>query len=212
MAKYEGFRPGYVGRVAHEVSVSHSDALVPEEVQFAFDAAMGQLFPQLPERISELRDALGGTNKAAHAIGVTPRTIQRYIAAEEHRSSQSRRADYAKRAKVIEALQQAAFPDLTGKRRAAIEREGVIVRALGSLRIGAYTEGRFVSVRIPGQAWKTILRHWDAGDRKGAARSFQQWFGKSYGRTGGRSKKKSKNYREDFTWAYLQELTFEPPN
>lgn len=209
MPSFKGFRPGYVGRVAHEVSVAHSDAAVPEQVQFAFDAAMGELFPRLPETIAELRDALGGTKQAAQAIGVTPRSIQRYIAAEQHRHSQTRRADYAKRAKVIEQLQQAVFPQLTGKRQAAAEREGVMVRALGSLRIGGYTEGRFVSVRLPGKGWKTIFRHWNRGDRKGAAKTFQTWFGRAYGRTGGRPKGKR---REDFTWAYLQELTFEPPS
>lgn len=209
MARYQGTRPGYVGRVAHEVSIAHSGAVVPEQVQFAFDAAMEGLFPRLPETVSALRDALGGTNKAAAAIGVTPRSIQRYIAAEEHRSSQTRRSDYAKRSQVIEDLQRAAFPKLTGARQAAVERDGVVVRALGSLRIGGYTEGRFISLRLPGKAWKTIFRRWNKGDATGAAKAFQQWFGRTYGRVGGKPKGKR---REDFTWAYLQELTLEPPS
>lgn len=208
MPRFEGIRRGYVGKVAQNIPLVHSDAIVPEEVQFEFDHAMVNLFPPLPERISELRDALGGTNKAARAIGVTPRSLQRYIAGEEHRSSQARRADFAKREGIIRKLQEAAFPDLTGGRRRAIEREGVTVTGVGSLRIGTYTENRFISLRLPGKAWKTILRHWDAGDKKGAARAFQQWFGRTYGRAGGKPKGQR---REDFTWAYLQELTFEPP-
>lgn len=208
MPRFEGIRAGYVGRVDHSVPLVESRAAVPEQVQFQFDGAMRGLFPPLPERVSELRDALGGTNKAAQAIGVTPRSIQRYIAAEEQRGSQSRRAGYEKREGIVRKLQEAAFPHLTGGRRAAIEREGVRVTGVGSLRIGSYTETRFISIKLPGKGWKTILRHWDAGDRKGAAKAFQSWFGRTYGRTGGKPKGQR---REDFTWAYLQELTFEPP-
>lgn len=215
MPRFEGIRRGYVGRVDHSVVVVKDDKRVPEQVQFEFDHAMQALFPSPPETLAELRDALGGTNKAAALLPgkqnghAAARTLQRYIAAEEHRhvSAHSiRRSDFEKREKIITQLQD-AWRQRFSKTDVA-QRDGVRVTGVGSLRIGGYnTEGRFITVVIPGKGWKTILRHWDKGDKKGAALAFQQWFGRTYGRAGGRPKGKR---REDFSWAYLQELTFEP--
>ena len=198
MARYVGPRPQYSGRVAHEIITVKTKSDTPLQVQEAFASAMETLFPSLPGRISDLRDALGGTNKAAQAIGVTPRSIQRYIAAEEGRHSQTRRADIAKRGDIVRALQGALAPQLRGAREAAILREGVAMTALGTLRIGDYSSGRFVHWRLDGPAWKPILKAYNAGKTQTAARAFNKAFGQSYGGTGAR-------------WNYLYELTFEPP-
>lgn len=219
MPRFQGYRAGYSGWVDHTAPVIRDNSAVPESVQFEFDHAMDALFPTPPERLIELRDALGGTNAAAKLIpgkgpagGIAPRTLQRYIAAEEHYNvspHSKRRSDYAAREKVIKQLQdawRARFSPLP-----KVEKDGMRVYGHGTLRIGNYYEGRAANTTIPGKGWKTILRHWNMGDRKGAAKAFQSWFGKAYGRTGGRSKKTTGNYREDFTWAYLQELTFSPP-
>ena len=218
MPRFEGIRKGYVGRVENAVVVVRDRQLVPEQVQFEFDFAMRSLVPAPPDTLAELRDALGGTNKAAKLIsigdrqGVAPRTLQRYIAAEEHRAvseHSKRRQDYAHRQTIIEQLQDAWQQRFGADAQRRAQAEGVQVRAVGSMRIGSYTEGRFVSIRLPGKAWKTILRRWNQGDRKGAAQHFQRWFGRTYGRV---KPKGRGDYREDFTWAYLNELTFEPPN
>ena len=210
MAKFKGLRPGYVGRIDSSVPVVEADEKVPPQVQQAFEGAMNGLIPRLPTSVSELRDALGGTNKAARALGVTPRSIQRYIAAEEHRTSQARRAEIGRRGEIVAKLQNAVAPKLRGDLERNLRERGAMMRALGTLRIGMYHEGRFISVRLPGEAWKTILSHWNKGDAKGAAAAFQSWFGRAYGRSG--NTKGHKKHREDFSWGYLQELTFEPPH
>lgn len=201
MARYVGPRPVYSGRVDHSIIVAKSKADTPVQVKEAFYSAMAGLFPDdLPGSVSALRDALGGTNKAAQAIGVTPRSIQRYIAAEEHRFSQARRADVAKRGGVIRQLQEALAPRITSERRAKIEADGVALTALGSLRVAPdYTEGRFIHWRMQGPLWKPILDAWTAGKKATAATRWNRAFGKSYGLDGAR-------------WSYLTELTFEPPN
>lgn len=209
MAKFRGIRPGYVGRIDSSVRVVEADERVPPQVQQAFESAMNGLIPRLPTRISELRDALGGTNKAARELGVTPRTIQRYIAAEEARSSQKRRVEIGRRGEIVQKLQNALAPKLRGDLERNLRERGTMMRALGTLRIGMYHEGRFISVRLPGEAWKTILSHWNRGDAKGAAQAFQSWFGRAYGRSG--NVKGHAKHREDFSWGYLQELSFESP-
>lgn len=203
MPRYTGARPVYSGRVDHAIVVNVRGSDTPIQVQEAFVSAMNGLFSPLPGSIAELRDALGGTNKAAAAIGTTPRSIQRYIAAEEGRHSQARRADITTRQQIVDKLQNALAPKLRGAREAAMERDGVAMTALGSLRIAPdYTEGRFVHWRIAGQYWAGkagILAAWRAGKQQLAARRFNRAFGASYGLPGAR-------------WSYLNELTFEPPN
>ena len=203
MPRYTGARPVYSGRVDDKLVVNTRGSDTPIQVQEAFVSAMAGLFPPLPGSISELRTALGGTNKAAAAIGVTPRSIQRYIAAEEGRTSQARRADIATRGDIVRQLQNALAPQLRGAREAALERDGVAMTALGSLRIAPdYTEGRFIHWRIDGHYWAGkagILAAWRAGKQQLAARRFNRAFGASYGLPAAR-------------WSYLNELTFEPPN
>ena len=221
MAKFKGLRPGYVGRIDSSVPVVEADEKVPPQVQQAFESAMNGIFPSIPSTIAGLRDALGGTKQAAAVVrikgkqgvrqGVTPRTIQRYIAAEEHRTSQARRASAAAHSDIVRQLRAAVEPKWRRALESKIKRAGMRIRALGTLRIGTYHEGRFVSVPLPGVAWKEILKAWNAGDKDAAAEAFQTWFGRAYGRAGGRTKGGEKR-REDFSWGYLQELTFEPPS
>ena len=200
MARYTGARPTYSGRVDHTIAVNERGSDTPVQVVEAFTSAMENLFPPLPGSISELRDALGGTNKAASAIGVTPRSIQRYIAAEEGRHSQARRADIAKRGDVVRRLQDALAPQLRGKREDAMRRDGVAMTMLGSLRVApGYTEGRFIHWRLPGNAWGPILKQWGAGHKRAAAQRWVREFARAYG-------------LPDARWSYLNELTFEPPN
>ena len=84
-----------------------------------------------------------------------------------------------------------------------MERDGVAMTALGSLRIAPdYYEGRFIHWRIEGHYWggkNGILAAWRAGKVRQATQRFQRAFGASYGLPGAR-------------WSYLTELTFEPPN
>ena len=202
MPRYTGARPIYSGRVDHTIVVNKRASDTPIQVVEAFSSAMAGLLDKLPGTIAELRTALGGTNKAAAALGVTPRSIQRYIAAEEMRHSQSRRADIAKRSPILDQLQRLAAPQLRAKTEAAMQRDGVVMQALGSLRIGAdYTEGRFIHWLIEGRYWagkNGILAAWRAGKRQLAARRWNRAFGESYGLPGAR-------------WSYLNELTFTLP-
>lgn len=202
MPRYTGARPIYSGRVDHTIVVNKRPADTPIQVVEAFSSAMAGLLDKLPGTIAELRTALGGTNKAAAALGVTPRSIQRYIAAEEMRHSQSRRADITKRSPILDQLQRLAAPQLRAKTEAAMEADGVVMQALGSLRVAPdYTEGRFIHWRIEGRYWagaRGILAAWRVGKRQLAARRWNHAFGESYGLPGAR-------------WSYLNELTFTLP-
>ena len=202
MPRYTGARPVYSGRVDHAIVVNKRLAETPIQVVEAFSSAMDERFARVPGTIAELRTALGGTNKAAAAIGVTPRSIQRYIAAEERRHSQGRRADIAKRSEILNRLQQLVAPKLRAETEATMERDGVAMTALGSLRVAPdYTEGRFIHWLIEARYWtgkNGILAAWRAGKRQLAARRWNRAFGESYGLSGAR-------------WSYLNELTFALP-
>lgn len=206
MPRYTGARPIYSGRVDHTIVVNKRASETPVQVVEAFSSAMAGLFDKVPGTIAELRTALGGTNKAAAALGVAPRSIQRYIAAEELRevsAHSKRRADIAKRSPILDQLQRLAAPQLRAKTEAAMEADGVVMQALGSLRIAPdYTEGRFIRWLLEGRYWagaRGILAAWRAGKRQLAARRWNRAFGESYGLPGAR-------------WSYLNELTFTLPD
>ncbi len=62
-----------------------------------FQAVNRALLAWAPSSVGEARSALfgGSTKRTAAAMGVTERSVQRYVAAEEGRGSQKRRSDLA---------------------------------------------------------------------------------------------------------------------
>ena len=224
MARYTGARPTYSGRVDHTIAVNERGSDTPVQVVEAFTSAMESLFPPLPGSISALRDALGGTRRAAIAITEIPegandkqretllrngaRRIQRYIVGEEghgaHGGGQARGTNVANREKLREKLQAVLAPKLRGEREKAILEKGVAMTMLGTLRINggndkSYSSGRFIHWHLPGPEWGPILEQWNKKHKRVAARRWVRAFARSY-------------QLPEARWSYLNELTFEPPN
>ncbi len=126
---------------------------IPATVRQEFRAQLEVLAPRLPGSVAELRDALRpfyGSNKAvAQALGVTPRTLERYIATEQGKGSQKRGLSSERRVALGERMRELLAPHLRGNTVKALRLRGMRLSGTFTLAWSDETSTRNIQGHIP---------------------------------------------------------------
>lgn len=170
--------PYYQGRVLVDVKVprirvNNDPAHIPVNVRLDFRRELENLAPRLPATVGELRDALRrelGSNRAvARDLGVTPRTLERYIATEEHRASQKRGQNVALRTALVERMQHLLSPLWRGNVYQQLRERGAAVTGDMVLSWSDEQSWRFIRGHIAPAFWPKIIAQMERGHWNKAA-------------------------------------------
>lgn len=131
-----------------------------------------------PGSITEAAGLFGGTRGLAEALGVTQRSVQRYIKHEKGEGGEARKPGADILAKAREAGQEKA-----GEAALRKMRNGGLSAAYKGEANGSNEDGRVRAFSFdvaPGDALDALLDAYEDGDRQTAAMAFEDALAESY--------------------------------